>query len=412
MSACSRCSESPGASRSALARRGLIAALAGLLLAAPLAQARVRVNGIVLDDSGRARHLHLTGGGLRIERGTARADSGVDSLGTGALVIDEGSGMVRFLSDAHVKEGEHVDGDVVAIFGSVRVDGSVTGSAVAIFGNVDVGPRGSVGDAAVAVCGSQHNAGQVTGAEVAVLGSLELGGAATCGDDAVAVGGRVSSAPGAHIAGESVSLSLFPLTLGLPALPTVIALILIGWLVTVFFGWVFAALFPERLTNVAVTSSRRTFLSIVIAALSLFLWPMGSFLLMATIIGLPVGILMLLAYPVLVYAGQIAATYVLGCKLMRRRLGEGPAIGPIAAGSALIAVVFVIAAVSFAFSGVGGALALFFGLAGLLVLMGLTTIGTGAFLLSRGGSGPREGRAPSPVAASAPAAAGPGSIPV
>ena len=219
-----------------------------------------------------------------------------------------------------------------------------------------------------------------------MLGSLELKRGASVGGDAVAVGGRVVDAEGSHIGGQSVSVSMLPLTLGLPALPVVIAMILIGWMITVFFGWLFATLFPTRLASVAVTSSRHTFLSIVIAGLSIILWPIVAILLMATIIGLPIGILLVLVHPVVVYAGQIAATYVLGCKLLRRRPGEGSALAPIVAGSLLIAFFFAAAAVSFTFGGIGAAFALFFGLVGVLVLTGLTMIGTGAFILSRAGS--------------------------
>ena len=57
-----------------------------------------------------------------------------------------------------------------------------------------------------------------------------------------------------------------------------------------------------------------------------------------------------------VYAGQIAATYVLGCKLLRRRLGAGSALAPVVAGSLLIALFFVAAAVCFTFGGLGGAM--------------------------------------------------------
>ena len=66
---------------------------------------------------------------------------------------------------------------------------------------------------------------------------------------------------------------MLPLTLGLPGLPVVLGLVFLGWVITVFFGWLFGVLFPERLASVAVTSSRHTFLSIVLAVLSLFLWP-------------------------------------------------------------------------------------------------------------------------------------------
>jgi hypothetical protein len=325
-----------------------------------------------------------------------------DSLGKGPIVVDEGTGLVRFLSDAEVKRGEHVAGDVVAIFGNVHVAGQVTGAAVAVFGSVTIDTSGTVGGDAVAVVGNQHSSGQVSGSEVAVLGSVELKRGASVGGDAVAVGGRVADADSSRIAGQSVSVSMLPLTLGLPALPLVLGMILIGWLLTLFFGWLFGVLFPARLARVAVTSSRHTFLSIVISLLSVFLWPMIAILLMATIVGLPIGILLILVHPLVVYAGQIAATYVLGCKLLRRRLGEGPALPPIFAGSLLIAAFFAVAAVCFTFGGLGAALALFFGLVGALVLFGLTTIGTGAFILSRAGG--RVKGEPDAGAATAPAA--------
>ncbi len=386
-------------------RSVVLAALAAALLAAGSSEARARSHATVTDDSGRVvERVRITSSGVQI---TTRGGKGVnvvtDTIGHGSIVVEEGTGMVRFLSDAEVRHGDHVDGDVVAIFGNVHVAGQVTGDAVAVFGSVTIDTSAAVGGDAIAVLGGQHSSGQVSGSEVAVLGSVELRRGASVGGDAVAVGGHVVDADSSRIAGQSVSVSLLPLTLGLSALPVVIAMILLGWVITIFFGWLFAMLFPARLARVAVTSSRHTFLSIVIAGLSILLWPMIAILLMATIIGLPIGILLVLVHPLVVYAGQIAATYVLGCKLLRRRLGEGSALAPIVAGSLLIALFFAAAAVCFTFGGLGAALALFLGLVGLLVLTGLTMIGTGAFILSRAGSRPR-GEAPD-ASPSAPAEA-------
>ena len=125
---------------------------------------------------------------------------------------------------------------------------------------------------------------------------------------------------------------------------------------------------------------------------------MIAVLISCTIVGLPVGILMFLLWPVLVYAGQVSATYVLGCKLLRRRLGEGPALPPVMAGSLLIALFFAASIICFNIGGLGGPFALFFGLVGSLVLGGLTTIGTGALLLSRFGSRERAEHASVPGA--------------
>jgi hypothetical protein len=359
-----------------------------------------------------ARHsggsVSVSPGGVRITSGDAdsTSDGGEDTLGQGPLVVDEGNGMVRFLSDATVRAGDRLDGDVVAIFGNVTVNGHVTGSAVAVFGSVRMGPGSSVGGDAVAVFGTDRSSGEVAGSEVAVLGSVELSPGASVGGDAVAVGGQVAAGDSTKVVGQTVSVSMLPLTLGLPALPVALMAIALGWVISLFFGWVFATLFPTRLARVAVTSSRRTFLSIVIAGLSFFLWPVAAVLIMCTIVGLPIGLVLLIVYPALVYAGQLAATYVLGCKLTRRRLGEGDAMGPMVAGSLLLAVFFAAAAISFTVGGVGGPLALFFLLLGLLVLLGLTVIGTGAFILSRAGSLPREitagpgaGPAPAPEGA-------------
>jgi hypothetical protein len=367
------------------ASRTALALALGALLAASPALARVIVNGTVLSDSGarRGNHHHARGADVTMDPS--------DTLGHGAIVVDDDSGgMVRFLADARVRPGEHFDGDVVAIFGNVTIEGDVTGSAVAVFGHVVVAPKAGVDGDAVAVLGSSHVGGHVGGAAVAVLGSLGLEPGASVGGDAVAVGGRVQDASLAHIGGESVSVGLLPLTFGLPALPAVLMAIVLCWLTSIFFGWLFALLFPMRLARVGVTASRRTFLSIVFAVLSLLLWPVAACLIMATIIGLPIGLMLFVVYPILVYAGQLGATYVLGCKLLRRRLGEGSTFGPIVAGSGLIAALLAVAAISYSFGGAGGAVALFFGLVAALVLLGLTTIGTGAFLLSRAGTLPRD----------------------
>ena len=70
-----------------------------------------------------------------------------------------------------VEEGEVVNGDVVAIGGSVNVDGEVSGNAVAIGG------------------------------------SLTLGSHADIGGDAVVIGGTLQRDPGAHVGGKVVNVA-------------------------------------------------------------------------------------------------------------------------------------------------------------------------------------------------------------
>jgi cytoskeletal protein CcmA (bactofilin family) len=275
----------------------------------------------------------------------------------GPIVVhgaDDGTGIVRLFSDAEVGAGERVAGDVVAVFGSLRVDGEITGSAVAVFGTVDLGPT-----------------------------ALVRG-------DAVAVGGGLREAPGARVTGQTVQVGFLPLTLGLPGLPVVLGCITIAWLISLFFGWVAAALFPGRVARVAITSSRRTTASLALGVVSGPLMLVTMLLLMVTVVGIPIAIFLPVAYIAVVYMGQIAATYVLGCKLTRRRLGEGNIAGPLMAGSLLVASVFGFGAILWETPGVVRTAALFFLLVGVLLLVGLACIGTGAFLLSRAGNRPRD----------------------
>jgi hypothetical protein len=193
---------------------------------------------------------------------------------------------------------------------------------------------------------------------------------------------------GVRIGGQTVSVGIQPLTLGLPGTPVMLGFLALGWLVTLFFGWVFAALFPERLSRVAVTSSRRTLVSFVLGVAAFLFMPVVAILLFVTVVGIPIGILLPFVYVAILYAGQIAGTYVLGCKLTRRRLGEGNAMPAIVAGTLLVGFFFAVGVVLWQSPGTVRTIAVFFHLVGLLVMIGLSFIGSGAFLLSRLGTKP------------------------
>jgi len=60
---------------------------------------------------------------------------------------------VQFGSSINIREGEVVDGDVVAIGGSVTVDGEVRGDVVAVGGGMTLGPNAIVADNVVVVGG-------------------------------------------------------------------------------------------------------------------------------------------------------------------------------------------------------------------------------------------------------------------
>lgn len=342
------------------ARRPLAAALA-LLLAAALAGVASATE--VTAKSRTGERISVGPAGIVIEQ----VDSTADSVRRGARiridgdgwtrdlnveVDDGGSGLVRMWSDIRVDADEVVDGDVVAIFGSIEVEGHVTGEVVAVFGSVRL-----------------------------LDGSIVDG-------DVVSVGGALDQADGATTNGQTVSVGLLPVTWGMPALPFLLTIIGAFWVTTLFAGWLFAVLFPGRFVRAAATASRRTGLSLLIGLVSGPAMLVAVVLLFVTVIGIPIGLVLPLVYLVLKVAGYAIASYLLGCKLLRRPVGEGGIAGPMAAGVTFVTSFFFLAAIFVATTGLSRAGALFFCLLGGLVAFGLTVIGIGAVLLSRFGREP------------------------
>ncbi|MFI5371204.1 MAG: hypothetical protein ACHQ52_06560 [Candidatus Eisenbacteria bacterium] len=270
--------------------------------------------------------------------------------------LDEGqTGLVRMFSDITVESDQHVAGDVVALFGNITVKGEVTGTTVAVMGSIRLEPGSRVDG------------------------------------DAVSVGGGVDQADGADVSGQTVSVGLMPVAWGMPALPIVLGFTLAGWLSALFFGWLFTLLFPTPFVRVAATASRRTAASFFLGLASVPLAILTGVLLFVTVIGIPIALLLPLAYGLMIYAGQVAATYLLGCKFTHRRPGDGNGlVMPLTAGLTFVSAFFAAGAVLGATSGILRVGSVFFSLLGALLVLALSSVGTGAFLLSRFGREPRD----------------------
>jgi len=335
---------------------------------------RIRGGGIEIIQSD--RHAgDPTNGVVQIGHGSIRVVADGDSgegrtstiiSGPGIVVNGDESGLVRVFADADVPRGETVDGDVVAVFGSVRVAGHVKGNVAAVFGSATLEP-----DAVV-------------------------------DGDVVALGGALDQATGAVVNGESVSLGLFSWHPGVPTVNVLLLTVLGLWAIGFVLGWLLLMLFPQRVQRVALTAARRTAGSFVLGVASAPLVVIAIVLLMITVVGIPFAIVLPLVYLFAVWAGNLATSYVLGCRLLRRPL-EGPmSAAALASGTLLVTLFFVLGAVLAGPQGPLRSLALFFALLGVLLALGLSVVGTGAVLLSRFGGRPRES-SPIPVASSAPA---------
>ena len=331
-------------------------------------------NGVRIQASARKRgssgvNIRINADGAGVNIGTDGDSGGFDRsigvVGPGIVVDADGAGLVRVFADAEVPAGERVDGDVVAVFGSVLVEGAVSGNVVAVFGSVKLTPGASVEG------------------------------------DVVDVGGGLDQAASATIGGESVSLGFLPVALGMPALPVLLISVFVGWLLSIFVGWLVTLLIPDRMLRVSTTASRRGIASFFLGLVSTPLMLFACMLLLITVIGIPLAALLPLLFVIMAWAGQIASTYVLGSRILRRPLGQGSPMTPILTGTGFVALFFVAGALLATPPGFPRTAALFFSLLGLLLVFCLTTIGTGAFLLSRLGSRPQEVRfEPSPGPAS------------
>jgi hypothetical protein len=217
---------------------------------------------------------------------------------------------VRIFGDVNVSEDEEVTGQVVAVIGSVRIDGEVGDQVVAVLGSVDLGPR------------------------------------AVVRGDVVTVGGRLRKAPGAQIRGAVTEVSL-----GDPGMRVHPSPWFDGWGTIHLFGgfgpvtrllgstfrFVLLALLAcialvvarrsveasaQRVTDNPVNATLVGMVAWVLFAPVLFL---TAFLLLISFIGIP--LLVLLPFAVLVLllmalVGFGGTAYAVG-QWMRRRLGIG-----------------------------------------------------------------------------------------
>lgn len=65
---------------------------------------------------------------------------------------------VNIFGDVRVREGEQINGQVVAVLGSARIDGEVEDQVVAVLGSVELGPKAVVRGDIVSVGGRVHRA--------------------------------------------------------------------------------------------------------------------------------------------------------------------------------------------------------------------------------------------------------------
>jgi hypothetical protein len=194
--------------------------------------------------------------------------------------IDETDGeTVAISEDAHVTANQVHEGEIVAIFGNVRMEGRVTGDVVVILGSLDL-------------------SGTVEGQVVSILSRTKIADTARIDGDLVTVGWSIDGdIARSQVGGELVNvnfLSAIPFAgkgggwsglmrvLFIIRLMTLAALFLIVLAIT--------ALVPRRLGTIAAAFPRRWGASFFAGLLTYAAVAIGAFLLAVTIIGIPLAV--------------------------------------------------------------------------------------------------------------------------
>ncbi|HET6637407.1 MAG TPA: hypothetical protein VFH82_01300 [Gemmatimonadota bacterium] len=343
------------------------------------ADAIVRLTYLDADDR---RILFGIGGAPMPADTTALAASDTTAVGaeqdtTGGMVTDDSSDdRVRVGASVHVGEDEVVDGDVVAVLGSVSVDGRVTGDVVSVMGSVNLGEDAIV-DGEVVVVGGTLN--------------REPGAVIEGGVEEVAWG------PNVHFGGPEFHAPFLEGVGGL--IMTIIWITVLGALAALMY--LLARRPVERMAYRISESPWKAALVGLVAQILFFPVLVLSIVLLAiSIIGIP----LLLAVPFALVAlaigmliGFTAVARVLGSSA-ENRFGwqhDNPFVA-VLIGVGLIMLVSFFASVLGIPGGPLGVFAVILGILGFVLQYAAWTVGLGALLLTRFGTRYGWGEAPGP----------------
>ena len=207
------------------------------------------------------------------------------------------TGQFTFGGDTiRVEPNHRVDGNVVAIFSDIVIEGEVDGQVVAIWGNVEV-------------------AGEVRNDVVSVLSDSVLEPGAEIGGQMINVAGALLNR-GAVIEGGQIDLPLgFDMDLGGPL--AAVAL-LAAWIrlikLLLFFVVIllFAALIPDRLRVMSREAPVRYFPALLAGVGAYLLLSVLNTTLLATVFGIPIAVALYVAFVVLKWLGIAAILHRLG----------------------------------------------------------------------------------------------------
>jgi cytoskeletal protein CcmA (bactofilin family) len=264
--------------------------------------------------------------------------------------------VLAFAGPATAKSGD----DSVVITGPVTIGpGQTAGDVVVAHGDVRVAEKGRISGDLVVASGTVRIFGEVNGDVVTIADRALLGPRAHVGGDLSYADKKPVLQSGARVDGDVKRVDVDKATGGL-GVAVGIGLWIAFTVSMLVLGAVLLALFPRAAEVVYDIAQSRTGAAFLWGLLTFIAIPIVGLILLVTVIGLPLGLLLLLLVAPLYAAGYIAAAYGLGQRIL------GPERGRFLAFLAGLGILRVLAIVPI-LGGIVGFLATLFGL-GLLVL--------------------------------------------
>lgn len=249
---------------------------------------------------GTQRFSKSPGGGYRLPRTMRR------SLLAALLVI------CCFAPAASASVDTNADGDDrIVVVGSVLVDREETAGDVFVLDG-DVTIRGTVTGDVVVVDGDVTIRGTVRGSVVTVAGLATLGRAGRVQGDITYADKEPVQTPGSQVGGEVKKFDI-----GDAGILGAIAW-LIGITISLFLlGLVLLLLAPRAADAVARTAQAKALVAFGVGFLAFFLIPIIAFATLFTVVGIPLGIILLLLVIPLYAISYVTAAFALGRRILK-----------------------------------------------------------------------------------------------
>jgi hypothetical protein len=271
---------------------------------------------------------------------------------------DSDAAIVRTGENITVTEEQIVEGDVVAIGGSVTVSGEVRGDVVAIGGNVTLREGASISG------------------------------------DAVAIGGRIRRDAGSHLGGQDIGMNFIPSSfLRTPHENSDSSFFKFGALISfglflLLLGWLTSVLAEKRMQICGAFFVEHPWKSLLTGLAVVLLSPAAFVLLCVTIVGIPVALLMILLGPLAHAIGFLLVASVAGRRLLHRG-AQGASWGwmrSLASGLGLFLGIILFGAIFRMLGNVFAAFGWVLTIFGWTVVFLASTVGLGSLILSRLGT--------------------------